>query len=86
MWLAKLIHNCKSHGIEHSSRMIKVANCEYTSRGFESMQVSLVNCVRALNKFSLNLYVPVYLADLMSTSLAGWIMPKDQWSAHKLTA
>ena len=39
--------------IEHSGRMVKVANCESTSPGFECTLVPLVTCVRALNKFSL---------------------------------
>ena len=39
--------------VEPSDRVVKVAGCESTGRGFESTLTPLVICVKALNMFSL---------------------------------
>ena len=66
----------------HSGWVVKVADCGSTGHGFESTLAPLITSIRALNKFSLNLQVPVHLAVLVGTSLAG-VIPKSQRTAYK---
>ena len=56
-----MLDSCEANA-ERSVRVVKVADCESTGRGFEYTVAPLVTCVKALNKFALNLHVPVHLA------------------------